>query len=167
MSLPALPAGVWNLATVRAVEVMRSRQVILEAKLTASGDPDREADLTERAAVRHLLAAARPLGAALCEDDCIRTRTFDPDTRRLNIVARWRPATREVEFLGGPVHGTITTLEDIGAPLTVTIEPLKIVGPIVDGDGYKFTAHETIAIYVLAGWREAERRWIYATPVSA
>lgn len=77
------------------------------------------------------------------------------------VEARWRPTTKEVELCGGPRDGEVMAFKYAGHPMSL-IEVVAPVNPFAERDTSPAPLVETHRIsYLLTGWNEATRRWVY------
>lgn len=79
----------------------------------------------------------------------------------VDVVACWRPTTKEVHFRGGARDGEILAIPNAGPFGTVRVPRLALSAMDASG-GVDPAALATLAdLYECVGWHETDRRWIY------
>lgn len=80
------------------------------------------------------------------------------------VEARWRPTTKEVELQGGFGDGEVVVFRDAGQPMSRIefVAPVNLGDSFAERDTSPASLVETHRIsYLLTGWDEAARRWVY------
>lgn len=157
----------WDMDTVHRVRRLESTMRVDRAVLAASRTEVFEA--VRQLAAAQLAEAARTFAVEVHSDDVQAlevTRLGDVHAVLLNI---WRPGWRdvnvEVELRGGAADGTLFAIRRnrlhhgiiLQKPMpSLNLADVDQVGPLETLMSSR-TEH-----YQLAGWREAERRWVLA-----
>jgi hypothetical protein len=73
--------------------------------------------------------------------------------------ARWAPATKTIEMVGGPADGQLWDVPTVGDPFQwATPLPLsELMGPAIDP--MEILTYRVF--YTLSGWHEESRHWVY------
>lgn len=137
-------------------------------RAAASGSVDR----TAAASRREYTAALTCLREHLVDHLIDVTRTHAVDVHRgdvathvadtltvTTLTAVWAPITKQVELVGGPEDGELWEVPDVWATLLVPIHrALSMTNRALSvGD-----VHVPMSRYDVDGWREVERRWVFA-----
>lgn len=115
------------------------------------------AELAGAGAAEALVEAAHTFGIELHPGDLTVEPRELPELAATQITVRWRPTTREVVPVGGPLDGEVGAHRLVPEPLVVALGPtLAWGGPDVGPH-----RHPRSMNYYLAGWHETDRRWVY------
>lgn len=147
----------WTLRQIDQVECLYSvRRVSHQATLDSAG---LAAELAGAAASEDLVAAAHTFGVELHPGD-LTVQANDRAERALTeITVRWRPTTRELALVGGPLDGAVYAFDKVPDPITVLLPPASVPRLYTeDPEGPALSRMN----YYLAGWHETDRRWVYA-----
>jgi hypothetical protein len=145
----------WDLATVSKVQGLYSEAHVDLALLMREGVAE---EARERLA-RHFVEQARALAVEVNKGDLQfheQDGTEVPFTRR--VRAAWRPQTNAAEMRGGPADGQVYALQHVGEPYTIAVMRAfnhRQPNPV------DLTLDEDRVVYVIKGWNETERHWVY------
>ncbi|HUX69535.1 MAG TPA: hypothetical protein VMV41_03400 [Cellulomonadaceae bacterium] len=151
----------WSLEQIRAVRSLRLRIAIVNDLL-------RVARIEVLAAAQHRVAGQladaahsyavelAPVDVVLIEDSSV----VEMDRFGIrHFLGVWHPAVKEVELRGGEKDGQIFTVENVWEPFNVArIRPWSWAA---EADAADTVTYER-DVYRMAGWREQERRWVFA-----
>lgn len=149
----------WTMAQVHAASRLRA-SVVVDAELIARNPEPVQRKVAGKMGDR-LIDMGHPLGIEIHPGDLeVVWETSDERPWEVTGRARWNPRTHEAELLGGHLDGQRYAIRNVGEPLRV---PRPAVSPWFDHDAARSeaTLAEIADTYELAGWREAERVWIY------
>ncbi len=151
----------WSLEQIRAVRSLRLRIMIVDDLLRSA-----RADILATAQARvtgELTDAARSYGVELAPPDVVLLERSSVDEIEhwgvRAFVGIWQPATKEVELRGGERDGQIYTVQNVWEPFRVPRTP-PFLWSAEAQSGALLT--DLADVYRVAGWREQERRWIFA-----
>ena len=114
---------------------------------------------TKAKLARRLREFAHPFVIEINEADLRFSETpGDEAWEPITIRCWWQPPTDEVELVGGQCDGMRLSVQRVG-------DPIEVARPLREVEFFETAANEPITLdrdtYVLTGWREEERVWVY------
>ena len=149
-----MSGATWDMDTVGKV-----RNLMCDAAVSMEM-PSGAHEAARLKAAEILKREAQTFAVDLCLGDVTFGITELPDFHAVRYRARWRPATREVELVGGASDGRILQVERVGDSMRA-IKPPPTLTWVCPTDDALTTLEPNYETYELAGWREVERRWVY------
>lgn len=111
---------------------------------------------------RKLMAEAHVFAVEVHMADVAFRNTVDDDKHATRIDAYWSPTVCTVELRGGANDGEVWEVQNPHEPIRVAVQPVIEWASMTADPQHVAMAHEVLT-YEQVGWREDERRWVFAT----